>query len=70
MTNGEKFKEVFGFQPCPTRETMNCDFACNVKSGYGNCNICKYHYATDFDIFECKADDWWMEKYKGKEDEE
>lgn len=70
MTNGEKFKEVFGFQPYPTRETMNCDFACNVKNGYGNCNKCKYHCATDFDMFGCHADDWWLEEYKEKENAE
>ncbi len=65
MTNSEKFKEIVGFQPCPTKETMNCDFACDVK--YGNCNICKYHRATEFDDFNCHASQWWMEEYKGSQ---
>lgn len=54
MTNAEKYKEVFGFEPdiksCPT----------------DNCNVCplaNQKYCTE------NKSDWWNSEYKEKADE-
>ena len=55
MTNAEKFKEIFGFEPskcsCPVISLVNC----------WNCK--GFHRDTN-----CIESDWWNSEYKEKTD--
>lgn len=58
MTNTEKFKEVFGFEPDVTSLVIECppgDVPCkwNKKS----CDDKNF-------IYECNCQEWWQEEYK------
>lgn len=56
MTNAEKFKEVFGFEPDPDVENEFCIFTetdCE-KMGVQDCD-------------DCPNNDWWDHEYKEPE---
>lgn len=58
MTNGEKFKEVFGFIPEPE---FDCGCAprkvCNEQKKVHNRNTANM-------CFDCPFNDWWNKEYK------
>ena len=49
MTNGEKFKEVFGFEPCEDAECILPKSVCDTQDGF--CNNCPFY-------------DFWNKEYK------
>lgn len=56
MTNAEKFKEVFGYEPRKTMHIFDCDSCPHVDD-------CAY-YADNDENHECTVSYWWDEEYK------
>ena len=54
MTNAEKFKEVFGFEPDLDAMVVQCPNADKNET-------CKYQWAMG----RCHCEEWWQEEYKG-----
>lgn len=52
MTNAEKFKEVFGFEPDADAMVVECP---------NSTAICKYQRAMG----RCHYEEWWQEEYNG-----
>ena len=51
MTNAEKFKEVFGFEPL-------------FDSCIAPVKVCEHHSDSHFSCEDCTFDKWWSKEYK------